>query len=52
MRNEKEEKPHKPLKMQKRRILMEDGRRYLIFYTFEDEQKPLENDQDKEKADV
>lgn len=37
MQNEKEIRPATAGKMKKRQITMADGRRYLIFYTFEDE---------------
>jgi hypothetical protein len=36
MQNEKREKSQETVgEMQKRRELMEDGRRYIIYYTFE-----------------
>jgi hypothetical protein len=35
MQNEKEEKARDTGEMKKRQVTMNDGRRYLIFYTFE-----------------
>jgi hypothetical protein len=35
MQNEKEEKAHDVGEIKKQRVTMADGRRYLIFYTFE-----------------
>ena len=38
--------------MQKRRVMMADGRRYLIYYTFDDESKRQLSEKSLPEADV
>ena len=53
MPNEKEKTPPETGEMKKHRVAMEDGRRYLIFYTFEktaniSEEDARESEKDKD----
>jgi hypothetical protein len=52
MPNEKEKRPPEAGEMKKHRVTTEDGRRYLIFYTFEktvniSEEDARESEKDK-----